>query len=58
MGRTFKLVKLVIWETGITLSVGYHVLARFTGSFSGFVLPCIYTLTISIELSNQSVQRH
>ncbi len=34
------------------LSVGYHMLARFTGSFSGFMLPYIYTLTVSTILSN------
>ncbi len=28
------------------------MLARFTGSFSGFMLPCIYTLTVSTILSN------
>jgi hypothetical protein len=26
-----------------------HVLARFTGSFSGFMLPCIYILSLSLQ---------
>jgi hypothetical protein len=30
----------------------------FTRSFSGFMLPCIYTLTVSTILSTWSVKRH